>query len=61
MSLYKTLFQLSLCMMVIFGGTFVLKYVKTGEVFVDQFSGFFIGLVLFFSLLFWKVYDKKRT
>ncbi|YCA45385.1 hypothetical protein M1E11_09455 [Bacillus sp. JZ8] len=61
MSLYKTLFQLSICMMVIFGGTFFLKYIKTGDAFVDQFSGFFIGLVLFFSLLFWKVDHKKRT
>ncbi|WP_277949752.1 hypothetical protein [Priestia endophytica] len=40
MSLYKTLFQLSLCMMVIFGVTFVLKYVKTGEVFVVNFLAF---------------------
>ncbi|MFP3845221.1 hypothetical protein [Priestia filamentosa] len=61
MSLYNTLFRLSICMMVIFGGAFFLKYIKTGDVFVDQFSGFFIGLVLFFSLLFWKVDHKKRT
>ncbi|MGG1220591.1 hypothetical protein ABE236_24395 [Priestia endophytica] len=60
MSLYKTLFQLSLCMMVIFGGTFVLKYVKTGEVFVDQFSGFFIGLVLFFYCFFGRFMIRKE-
>jgi hypothetical protein len=46
--------------MVIFGGTFVLKYVKTGEVFVDQFSGFFIGLVLFFHCFFGRFMIRKE-
>ncbi|MCY8233316.1 hypothetical protein [Priestia endophytica] len=60
MSLYKTLFQLSICMMVIFGGTFFLKYIKTGEVFVNQFSGFFIGLVLFFYRFFGRLIIRKE-
>ncbi|MFV5315104.1 hypothetical protein [Priestia megaterium] len=41
-------------LMLMFGGLFIIRYVKTGDFYLDQLLVFGAGFVLFISSLIWK-------
>ncbi|WP_010306288.1 hypothetical protein [Kurthia senegalensis] len=45
-------------MLIIFGGTFLIRYTRTGDVLVDQLLGVFVGIVLLIGSIFWKIKAK---
>lgn len=49
------------CLMIgIFGGVFILSYLKTDNLYLDQFIGAFAGCVLLITSLIWRI-RKKPT
>ncbi|MGJ7921699.1 hypothetical protein [Neobacillus sp. LXY-4] len=50
-------FRLAILLIVIFGGTFTLRYFKTGELLLDQLIGGFVGL----ALLLFAFYRRKMN
>ena len=44
--------QLAMAMLVIFGGIFIVRYLRTGELLLDQMIGAAVGLILLFVSLF---------
>ncbi len=45
-------------MLIIFGGTFLIRYIRTGDVLVDQLLGIFVGIALLIVSIFWKIKTK---
>lgn len=52
-------FNLSAIAMIIFGGTFFIKYLKTGELLKAQLIVFIISFLIFIYLLVTKIIRKK--
>lgn len=48
------LIQLAVTIIVIFGGTFTIRYFKTGELLLDQIIGASVGIVLLIAALIWR-------
>ena len=46
--------QLSLTIIVIFGGTLVIRYFRTNEILVDQLIGASVGVLLLIASLIWR-------
>ncbi len=53
--------QFSISILLIFGGTFTLRYFKTGELLVDQIIGITAGLLILIASLVWRIKVKKST
>lgn len=60
MNMNLFLIQLAITTMVIFGGTFSLRYFINGELLLDQIIGAFVGLILFISALIWRKINKQN-
>lgn len=54
------LIQLAITTIVIFGGTFTIRYFRTGELLLDQLIGASIGFVLLISSLIWRRINKHK-
>ena len=54
MKINTTLLQLAIVIIVIFGGTFTIRYFRTGELLLDQMIGIIVGVVLLISSLIWR-------
>lgn len=50
--------QLSLTMIVIFGGTFAIRYLRTNELLIDQLIGASVGVLLLIASLVWRRINK---
>jgi len=50
--------QLAVTIIVIFGGTFTIRYFRTGELLLDQIIGASIGTILLIATLIWKIINK---
>lgn len=50
----NVLIQLALLMIIIFGGVFILRFLKNGEILLDQLIGVSIGLIIFIGSLIWR-------
>ncbi|MDQ0229028.1 hypothetical protein [Metabacillus malikii] len=48
------LIQLAITIMVIFGGIFLIRYVRTGELLIDQLIGFASGGILLVATVGWR-------
>lgn len=54
MAVNSFLIRLSLIIIIIFGGTFILRYVRTGELFLDQMISGIVGVILLIACLIWR-------
>ncbi|PGM57361.1 hypothetical protein [Bacillus sp. AFS053548] len=54
MKINHYMLQLSLLIIIIFGGTFILHLIKTGEFLIDQILGFSVGILILFFTLIWR-------
>lgn len=54
MAINSTLIRLSVMMLVIFGGIFIMRYFIKGELLLDQLIGASAGLILLISSLVWR-------
>jgi hypothetical protein len=52
------LIQLAVTIIVIFGGTFTIRYFRTGELLLDQIIGASFGIVLLIATLIWRKINK---
>lgn len=50
----NVLIQLALLMIIIFGGVFILRFLKNGEILLDQLIGVLIGLIILIGSLIWR-------
>ncbi len=50
--------QLAILIIVIFGGTFVIRYFRTGELLLDQIIGLSMGLLILIFSLIWRSTNK---
>lgn len=50
----NVLIQLALLMIIIFGGVFILRFLKNGEILLDQLIGVSIGLIILIGSLIWR-------
>ncbi|MEE6449174.1 hypothetical protein RAH41_01225 [Gottfriedia acidiceleris] len=48
------LLQLSILIIFIFGGTFIIHSIRTGELLIDQIIGVFVGMVILLFSLIWR-------
>jgi len=55
------LFRLAILILIIFGGTFTLRYFKTGELLLDQLIGGVVGLALLLFAYFWSKMNKTSN
>ena len=51
--------QLAITIVVIFGGTFIIRYLRTGELLLDQIICLAIGVILLFASLVWRKLNKQ--
>ncbi|PFH81717.1 hypothetical protein [Bacillus sp. AFS088145] len=58
MKINHYMLQLSLLIIIIFGGTFILHLIKTGELLIDQILGFSVGILILFFTLIWRKSSK---
>ncbi len=58
MKINSYLIQLAITIIVIFGGTFTIRYFRTGEQLLDQFIGVIVGAVLLIAALIWRKMNK---
>lgn len=58
MKINSYLIQLAITIIVIFGGTFTIRYFRTGELLLDQFIGVIVGAVLLIATLIWRKMNK---
>lgn len=58
MKINTYLFQLAVTIIVIFGGTFTIRYFRTGELLLDQIIGASFGIVLLIATLIWRKTNK---
>ncbi|PGK52561.1 hypothetical protein CN918_28205 [Priestia megaterium] len=61
MKINDYLIQLSITIIIIFGGTFVIKYFRTGDILIPQGIAFAIGLILIISSFIWRYSHKRKT
>ncbi|WP_195782576.1 hypothetical protein [Priestia megaterium] len=54
MEINSYLIRFSCMLMLMFGGIFIIRYVKTGDLYLDQLLAFGAGFVLFIGSLIWK-------
>lgn len=54
MKINTYLIQLGTMILLIFGGTFVLRYLKFGEFLLDQLIGASVGFVLLIGSMIWR-------
>jgi hypothetical protein len=52
------LIQLAITIIVIFGGTFTIRYFRTGELLLDQIIGATVGVILLVATLIWRKVNK---
>ena len=52
------LFQLAIAIIVIFGGTFTIRYFRTGELLLEQIIGATVGVILLLATLIWRKVNK---
>lgn len=50
--------QLAITIVVIFGGTFIIRYLRTGELLLDQIIGVSVGFILLLASLLWRKLKK---
>ncbi|HWK23590.1 MAG TPA: hypothetical protein VNS08_11230 [Ureibacillus sp.] len=60
MNANTALVQLAISIIVIFGGTFIFRYFRTGELLLDQMIGASVGVVLLIASLLWRKINKKN-
>ncbi|WDW07195.1 hypothetical protein [Priestia aryabhattai] len=60
MEINSYLIRFSCMLMLMFGGLFIIRYVKTGDLYLDQLLVFGAGFVLFISSLIWKRKHQHR-
>ena len=60
MKMNHYLLQFSLMLIVLFGGLFLLRWIKDGDMDVLQLIGCGVGVVLFVTTLIWGVWHKKK-
>lgn len=48
--------QLASTIIVIFGGTFTIRYFRAGELLLDQLIGAMVGILLLMATIIWKKY-----
>jgi len=53
--------QLAITIIVIFGGTFTIRYFRTGEFLLDQMIGASVGIILLIATISWKKVFVKKT
>jgi|GEM_PF-915349 len=53
--------RLACMIMLIFGGTFIVRYVRTDELLVDQMIGVSVGFTLLICSLLWRLRNKKAS
>ncbi|PEJ53810.1 hypothetical protein [Bacillus sp. AFS017336] len=58
MKINNYLIKFALTLIVMFGGTFVIHYFKTGELLLDQIIGFSVGLLILTFSLIWRKTNK---
>jgi len=58
MKINSYVLQLAITIIVIFGGTFVIRYFRTGELLLDQIIGALVGVILLFASLIWRGINK---
>ena len=51
--------QLAIAMLMIFGGTFIIRYFRTDEILLDQIMGASVGFLLLFASLIWRKTNKQ--
>lgn len=51
MKINSSLIQLAIIMITIFGGTFTIRYLRTGELLLDQIIGALVGVILLIASL----------
>lgn len=54
MNINSYLIQLSVTIIAIFGGTFTIRYFRTGELLLDQIIGASVGIILLIASLIWR-------
>ncbi|MFD3449361.1 hypothetical protein ACFDTO_32815 [Microbacteriaceae bacterium 4G12] len=59
MKVNSFLINLAMLMIVIFGGTFILRYVTKGELLLDQMIGVFVGSILLIASFAFKKIKKS--
>ncbi|WP_409405366.1 hypothetical protein [Priestia megaterium] len=60
MEINSYLIRFSCMLMLMFGGLFITRYVKTGDLYLDQLLVFGAGFVLFIGSLIWKSKHQHR-
>ncbi|SMQ78116.1 hypothetical protein SAMN05444673_3249 [Bacillus sp. OV166] len=58
MKINSYLLQLAIIIIVIFGGTFIIRYIRTGELLLDQIIGASVGVILLITSLIWRGINK---
>ncbi|WP_185807816.1 hypothetical protein [Lysinibacillus telephonicus] len=58
MKINTYLIQLAITITIIFGGTFIIRYFRTGEFLLDQIIGVGVGGILLISALLWRASKK---
>ena len=58
MKINSYLLQLAITIIVIFGGTFIIRYFRTGELLLDQIIGASVGVILLIVSLIWRGINK---
>ncbi|MBP0725330.1 hypothetical protein J5Y03_09020 [Bacillus sp. RG28] len=58
MKINTYLIQFALTLIIIFGGTLLLKYIKTSEIYIDQLIGTIIGIIILISSTLWRIRAK---
>lgn len=53
--------QFAISILLIFGGTFTIRYFRTGELLVDQIIGITAGLLILIASLIWRIKSKQST
>jgi hypothetical protein len=58
MKINSYLLHLAITIIVIFGGTFIIRYFRTGELLLDQIIGASVGVILLIVSLIWRGINK---
>ncbi|EPD53303.1 hypothetical protein MHH33_11135 [Paenisporosarcina sp. FSL H8-0542] len=61
MKINTYLIQLACMILLIFGGTFILRYFRTEELLLDQIIGVVVGFLLLIFSLFWRIKKNKAS
>ncbi|WP_255294883.1 hypothetical protein [Bacillus sp. AFS041924] len=58
MKINTYLIQLAITIIIIFGGTFIIRYFRTSEILLDQMIGISMGLFILVFSLIWRGINK---